>query len=103
MNDDRLKKAAPFLLIGLALLLFAGPMGDWVGRMFQRPSEKEPTPHPRPSKSSSTSLPVLHLKKEVLKPAPNEMEEPQLPVAKSPIHTTRPRTLTNDEIESNIN
>lgn len=97
MNKNSARLLIAIALIGAALILFAGPLGDKLGGFTRQTPELTA----KAANSSKSPLPVLRLKRDVLKPpsaAPKE-EEFKLP---QPKVTPKNGSLTNQEIEDAI-
>jgi hypothetical protein len=82
--------------VGAAFLFFAGPIGDRLSGLNKKPTTSEIV---TPDEMTKTPLPVLRLKRDVLKSPAPPAEEPRLP---QPKIGEKNGALTNQEIEETV-
>jgi outer membrane biosynthesis protein TonB len=84
--------------VGVAFLFFASPLGDRLAGWNKTTVSENPV---KPEEKRKTPLPVLRLKRDVLKaPPPPVADEPHLPAPKTA--GSKAGALTNNEIEDAV-
>lgn len=96
---DKTRLVVVLILVGVALLVLAGPIGNRLGAWMAPTETENVLPAPKPE---SARLPMLRLRRDsnVQSPATAvPAEEPKLPAPPRNV-VENPRTLSNDEINS---
>lgn len=93
--SDKKRIVGFFVLAGLALLIMASPIANWIGHFF---SHETPESVPKMAKAAGP-LPTLRLKRDPVKSStPSEPVESKLT---APVHhLENTKTLENEEIDS---
>jgi len=84
------------VVIGAAFLFFASPLGDRLGGLNKEPTSESQT---KSEEKAKTPLPILRLKRELVKSPATPVEEPHLPPPKT---NSKNGALTNQEIEDTV-
>jgi|GEM_PF-3911362 len=99
MNKNNARLLIAVALIGAALILFAGPLGDRLGGLNKRIPELQT--NSKSEDKTKSPLPVLRLKREVLKAPPSAQKEEEFKLPQPKV-TPKNGALTNQEIEDAI-
>lgn len=97
MNKTNARLLIAIALIGAVLILLAGPLGDRLGGFSRTPPELTT----KSDDKTKTPLPVLKLKREVLKAPPTTPKEEEFKLPQPKV-TPKNGALTNQEIEDAI-